>query len=282
MKASVVTVCLNSEAYIGECMDSVKNQRYTELEHVIVDGQSTDRTLEIIDAHKRGYNVKLISEKDSGTHEAIKKALGASSGDIVGWLMSDDLLLPGAVTNVVDKFSKRPDAGVVYGDGLIQPYGQKWATVYFTPPEELIIRHLRYNCFFDVGSFLRRSVLDSVGPYGDLKFAGDYEFYLRASRQFKFAKVDALLGCWRYRPESLSFKSGEERKRVKRENPDITSRIASLEGIEYYSRRILSVMKRQAQLVGSSKVSTGRLLAGIMLSPLNERGQSSCGYLYRE
>lgn len=78
MKVSVVTVCLNSEGYIGECMDSVKNQGFPELEHVIVDGQSTDRTLEIIDAHKHGYNVKLISEKDSGTHEAIQKALRAS------------------------------------------------------------------------------------------------------------------------------------------------------------------------------------------------------------
>ena len=282
MKASVVTVCLNAERYIGECMESVKNQGYPDLEHVIVDGQSSDRTLEIIDSHRRGYNVKLISEKDSGPQEALNKALRASTGDIIGWLGSDDLLLHGAVNNVVEKFSNRPDAGVVYGNGLIQPYGKKWATVYFSPAEESIIRHLRYNCFLDVGSFMRKTVVDGVGQYGDWKFAGDYDFLLRASRQFKFAKVEALLGCWRYRPESLSFGSGGERRRIKMENPDITSRIASLEGIEYYSRRILSVMKRQAQLAGSSQVSTGRLLAGVMLSPLNERGQSCCGYLYRD
>jgi len=281
MKASVVTVCLNSERYIGECMESVKSQGYPDLEHVIVDGQSSDRTLEIIDSHKHGYNVKLISEKDSGPQEAVNKALRISTGDIIGWLGSDDLLLPRAVHNVVDKFSNRADAGVVYGDGLIQPYGQKWATVYFTPPEESIIRHLRYNCFFDVGSFLRRNVLDSVGLFGDLKFAGDYEHYLRASRRFKFAKVDELLGCWRYRPESLSFRSGDERRAVKRQNPDITARIASLEGLEYYSKRILSVMKRQAQLVGNPQVSKGRLFTSIMLSPFIERGQSVCGYLYR-
>ncbi len=278
----MITPCLNAEKYIGECLDSVKNQGYANLEHVIVDGQSSDRTLETIDSHKHGYDVKLISEKDTGPHEAVRKALKASTGDVVAWLGSDDLLLPNAVNRVVDAFSKRTDAAIVYGNGLIQPYGSKWAAVYFTPSEESIIRHLRFNCFFDVGSFFRREVIDDLGGYGSWKYAGDYEFYLRASRKFKFAKVNALLGCWRYRPDSLTWKSRNERDVIKRQNIDITSRIMSLEGIEYYSKRMLSVMRREAHLFNHPNVSKTRLLTSLVLTPFIERGQSFCGYLYRD
>lgn len=281
MRASVVTVCLNAERFIGDCMDSVKIQGYPDLEHVIVDGQSSDRTLEVIDSHRRGYNVKLISEKDSGPQEALNKALRASTGEIIGWLMSDDLLLPGAIKKIVDRFTTRPDAGVVYGDGLIQPYGKKWATVYFAPPEELIIRHLRYSCFFTPGSFFRRTVLDEVGLLGDWKFAGDYEFYLRASRHFKFAKVEAPLACWRFRPESLSLRGADETRLIKMQNSDITSPTASIEGIAYYSKRVLSVMKSQARLARDSRVSKVRLMTSMMLSPISGRGRTLCGYLNR-
>ena len=89
IKFSIITVCFNSEKSILETLKSVNNQSWNNIEHIIIDGDSSDKTLEIIKTH--GHRVtKLVSEKDRGIYNAMNKGLELATGDIVGFLNSDD------------------------------------------------------------------------------------------------------------------------------------------------------------------------------------------------
>ncbi|MBO6012987.1 MAG: glycosyltransferase, partial [Bacteroidales bacterium] len=90
MKVSIVTTCFNREATIGHAIRSVMSQTYPDIEHIVVDGASTDGTLEEIKKCNSPRIAVLISEKDHGCYEALNKGLRAATGDIVCWLHSDD------------------------------------------------------------------------------------------------------------------------------------------------------------------------------------------------
>ena len=88
MKISIITVCFNSENTIFDTLESVQSQNYENIEHIIVDGKSTDNTLNIIKKFK--HVSKIISEKDNGIYDAMNKGIKISNGDIIGFLNSDD------------------------------------------------------------------------------------------------------------------------------------------------------------------------------------------------
>src|SRR6202008_3251199 len=115
MKVSIVTVTYNSARFLEEGINSVKNQDYTDIEHIIIDGGSLDGTLDIIKRHG-GKNVKWISEKDNGMYDALNKGMKLATGDIIGALNSDDVFASSdVVTAIVNCFhNSRIDS--VYGD----------------------------------------------------------------------------------------------------------------------------------------------------------------------
>ena len=90
-KILIVTPCYNAERYIEYCIKSIKSQSYTNFEHIIVDGGSTDGTLDIIRKYEGSYNMRWLSEPDDGMYDAITKGFALSSGDIYAWLNSDDM-----------------------------------------------------------------------------------------------------------------------------------------------------------------------------------------------
>ena len=100
MKVSIITATYNSQDTIQSCIDSIHSQNYENIEHIVVDGNSTDNTLSIIKSNK---NIKFISEKDSGIYEAMNKGLKMASGDIIGILNSDDLLFDSTIIEKVVK-----------------------------------------------------------------------------------------------------------------------------------------------------------------------------------
>ena len=90
MKISVITATYNSQNVIASCLDSISSQTYKNIEHIIVDGKSTDKTLEIINKHPF-QPAKVVSEKDRGIYDALDKGIKNASGDIIGFLHSDDI-----------------------------------------------------------------------------------------------------------------------------------------------------------------------------------------------
>ena len=91
MKVSIITVTHNSAKYLQECIDSVVNQTYRNIEHIIIDGGSTDGTIDII-KHYDNHIAKWVSEADNGIYDAINKGMNLASGEVIGILNSDDML----------------------------------------------------------------------------------------------------------------------------------------------------------------------------------------------
>lgn len=115
MKISIITISFNSEKTIEETIKSVIEQDYDDLEYIIVDGASTDRTMEIVEKYRSKIS-KIISEKDEGISDAFNKGIHLATGDIIGIINSDDMLYPGAIKKLGEYYE--PDVDVYYGDGV--------------------------------------------------------------------------------------------------------------------------------------------------------------------
>lgn len=119
MKVSVITVCYNSANTIRDTLESVKAQSYSNIELIIVDGKSTDKTLDIVREYK-DFITLVISEKDAGIYDAMNKGIRASTGDIVGFLNSDDFYTDReSIQSIVDSFLSNKEVDGVYGDLML-------------------------------------------------------------------------------------------------------------------------------------------------------------------
>jgi glycosyltransferase involved in cell wall biosynthesis len=158
---TIVTPSYNQARFLEATLRSVLEQDYPIIEYLVVDGASTDGSVEII----RRYANRLtwwISEKDSGQPEAINKGLLRARGEFVGWLNSDDIYLPGAVSAAVKVFQSHPEAGLVYGDALAidtngGPFNLMRARQY------TLAELMAFNIICQPAAFMRRSVLEEVG-----------------------------------------------------------------------------------------------------------------------
>jgi len=157
---SIVTPSYNQGRFLEATLRSVLEQDYPNIEFLVVDGASTDNSIGII----RKYADKItwwVSEKDSGQSEAINKGLRRAHGEIVGWLNSDDVYLPGAVSAAVAAFRSHPEAGVIYGDALAidadgRPFNVMHARQYS------LMDLMAFNIICQPAAFMRRSVLEQV------------------------------------------------------------------------------------------------------------------------
>lgn len=157
---SIVTPSYNQARFLEATLRSVQEQEYPNIEYLVVDGASTDNSVEII----RKYADKItwwVSEKDSGQSEAINKGLRRARGEIVGWLNSDDVYLPGAVSAAVAAFRSSPGAAVVYGDALAidadgKPFNVMRARQYS------LVDLMAFNIICQPAAFMRCSVLEQV------------------------------------------------------------------------------------------------------------------------
>lgn len=188
MKVSVITVVYNNETFIANAIESVLSQSYSNIEYIIIDGGSADKTLEIINGYKNRIH-KVVSEKDSGIYDAMNKGIALATGDVVGILNSDDIYYSDKVIEeIAAAFQNNPNADAVYGNLVYceQANINKVVRRWITRPH--------YKTFFDDGEipphpglFVKKSVYNAVGGYNlSYKIAADYEFMIRAFRAARF------------------------------------------------------------------------------------------------
>jgi len=181
MKISVITVCYNSELTLSRALQSVVDQDWSNIEHILIDGASRDGSLEIIDRF-RSHLVHVVSEPDNGIYDAMNKGLDLASGDIVCFLNADDHYSHQKVLSQVAKQMIDHNLDALMGD-----------VAFFHPHEPTrIIRRFRSNRFrpdrlawgwmpAHPALFLRKTVIDRVGRFNtNYRIAGDFEFIIRA------------------------------------------------------------------------------------------------------
>ena len=198
-KISIITVTKNSEKFLPQNILSVKSQKYRNFEHIIVDGNSKDKTIKIIKSHKK--SVKYIkNSKDKGLYHAMNVGIKKSSGDIIGILNSDDIYFKNTLKIVNEYFNKHRDLdflfGSVYKHKLLFGYNPNiinWSFGFYTT--------------HSVGFFIKKKSQLKVGLY-DLKYnySADYDLFLRMIKRFNLkglsTKKSEIFG--RFRPGGLS------------------------------------------------------------------------------
>lgn len=201
MTISIVTPSYNQGQYIERTIQSVLTQGLTHVEYVVMDGGSQDETLEILKRYEN--QLKYISEKDKGQADAVNKGLKLVTGEIIGWLNSDDIYYPGAFKKVEDYFAQHPEIDVVYGDAY--HIDQFDAIIEKYPTESWDIERLKKTCFISQPTvFWRRRVLERYGYLNtELHFCLDYEYWLRlALLGVRFGYLQEILAGSRLYPQT--------------------------------------------------------------------------------
>lgn len=179
MKISIITITYNSAKTLSRALESVQGQTYKQIEHVIVDGASMDGTRELIEAYAARYkNVRWVSEKDDGIYNAINKGIAMATGDVIGFLHSDDVFNSSDSIEQIAHAFERTDADIIYGDLQYCRAGKvvrRWQSNAFHP------RSLKYGWMPPHPTvYVRREVYQQVGSYDEwFRISADYDMILR-------------------------------------------------------------------------------------------------------
>lgn len=174
---SIVMPTRNHARFIRESIDSVLTQNYSCVEFIVIDGASNDGTVDILQSY--GDRIRWISEPDKGQTDAINKGMALVKGDILAYLNSDDILLPGALQRVAGFFQDHPECDLVYGNADYIDLDGKVTGAYATA-EYSFERLMQDNCICQPAAFWRKRIFDRVGFFNaELQTAMDYEYWLR-------------------------------------------------------------------------------------------------------
>ena len=179
-RVSIVTPSYNQGRFLRRTIESVLNQSYPNIEYIVMDGGSTDDSVEILKSY--GERVRWVSERDRGQTDAINRGLARSSGDILAYLNSDDTLEPDAIQAVVNCFEDEPEIGLIYGKANYIDTNDDVIGQYST--REYSFQQLMNDCCVcQPAAFWRSSVAEKIGPFDDkLDMVMDYDYWIRIAK----------------------------------------------------------------------------------------------------
>lgn len=239
---SIITPCLNRMDFIAEALDSALDQDYPNFEHIIMDGGSTDGTLEVL---ARYPHLKIISERDKGMYDALNKGIRIAHGQIIGFLNTDDFYASKSFRAVADTFLQFPDILAVAGTARIfrtnSQNEKEWLYYYkaTTPDQALKKMTLGIPCFN--AWFFRIELFQEIGQFDvSLLYAADREFLIRcALNKISFQSINQVLYNYRQHPGSFTITGNiEHDSKVHIENRIIAEKFRADPGISEEERRI--------------------------------------------
>lgn len=217
MSISIVTPSLNQCMFIPRMIDSLHEQRYSALEHIVFDAGSTDGSIDVWKEWQRKSDrfspVRVFVEPDRGQSDAINKGMRVATGTIVGWLNSDDFLMPGALVKVAEAFERNPEAVVIYGVGAKTDLNGR--VIKKVPFREFCPQRLSY-AFEEVqpAMFFRRDAYWQVSGLDEsLHYAMDWDLLLKLANVGKVVAIPDYLANIRYYPETKTNTGGWRRMR---------------------------------------------------------------------
>lgn len=274
---SIITPSLNQGAYIEDNIKSVLNQNYPNLEHIIIDGCSTDGTIDIL---KKYDHLVWVSEKDGGQSEAINKGFKKANGEIIGWLNSDDCYEPGAFFTVVKELNRARGRYIVSGDcSVIDDEGNTigYCKGRSSGHRDLIKYWDRDYTVPQPSVFFHRDILDRFGYLDEkLHYAMDYDFWLRISKHCRIHYIERPLAMMRAHARAKSSPGCEV---FEREWFQVSKKHwGNLFSISYY-RYMFTALNYRSELMRISTYSRmkelsprefrSRILFSIVSNPLN-------------
>jgi len=245
---SIITPSFNQGKFLEETIQSVLGQDYGRVEYILIDGASTDNSLDII----RKYSDRLsywVSEPDQGQAQAINKGLKQAKGNILGWLNSDDVLLPGTIRRSVEILQAHPEVDVIYGrlermDDLGKPVPTP-----ILPKDrvEFNLGNMLEECTVNqAGAFWRREIMEKVGLLNEsLCYVMDYEYWIRiAIAGGRFKRLPETTARFRLSKDS---KTVGQALPMAREDMQIIQSISGQPGLEVRLGLPVGALQRQAR-----------------------------------
>lgn len=205
---SIITPSYNQGQYIENTIKSVLSQDYSYIEYIIVDGDSTDNTIDIL--KKYDNKIRWISEPDNGQSDAINKGFNMSKGEVVAWLNSDDLYCPGGIKAAVDIFLQCPDVAMIYGDGYeIDEKGE--AIQKFPATQRFDLWKLIYvwDYILQPTVFMKKNSLFDVGLLDtSLNWCMDWDLWIRFAKRYRILYVPVLFAKLRVYRSTKTYSGG--------------------------------------------------------------------------
>jgi len=170
---SIITACYNSEKTISNTIESIIKQKYKNIEFIIIDGKSEDKTLNIIENYKEQIS-KIVSEKDAGIYDAFNKGLKIAKGDLIGFVNSDDVLTPDALEILVKYYNNYPEKDFFFG-----AVKKHWGVLHGYSPWKI---HFTWGFYssHSTGFYVKKEAAKIVGPYNTkYKYSADYDYFYR-------------------------------------------------------------------------------------------------------
>ncbi len=231
---TIITPSYNQGRYIEDTIVSVKNQDYPYIEHIIVDGGSTDNTIDVIKKFENCYNVFWISEPDKGPVDALNKGFYRAKGSIVAWLNSDDYYLTNhVVSTVVNYFNYNGNIHVVSGNGYHVNENKKILRPIITKKELINLNYMRFADFIlQPSTFFKDDCIKGVSLNKSCDYVFDWLFFLKLlEKKFNFMVVDGFWSAYRIHE---AHRTGADNSKRKREIAEMAKRNFGL----YHSQTI--------------------------------------------
>jgi glycosyltransferase involved in cell wall biosynthesis len=252
---SIVTPCLNRASFVAEAIESVLRQAYPRIEHIVVDGGSTDGTLEILAGYR---HVRVISQPDEGVYDGLNKGIRLARGEIIGHLNSDDLYEDGVMPRVASLFASHPSLDAVYGGASVFEDGhdgKRRTIIDYLRPADIGLSPKTVTLGVPIvnARFFRKRVYDRIGLYdASYRIAGDREFLLRV---MEASIPSAIMACrvywYRQHPGSLTInRAGPTRHATLREHLRLAECILRRKGVPSDLKRVCREWHRREAVEG--------------------------------
>lgn len=258
---SIVTPSFNQAGFIREALQSTQAQSYSNYEHLVFDGMSTDGTVELLQhlSLLPGWDkISWLSEKDSGQSEALNKGFRQAKGDIIGWLNSDDRYLPDCFARVVQAFEENPDVDIIYGDyRVVDEFGKVIRIKREIEFSKFILLYHRVLYIPTTATFFRSRIFKENNWLEErLQYAMDLELFIRlADKGYRFMHISTILADFRLQPNSKTCSAADLQRREHREvvystvPPFHAIESPSVRSLALFLLRSIAVVKRCSEKV---------------------------------
>jgi glycosyltransferase involved in cell wall biosynthesis len=266
MKLSIVTPSFNQGRFLEQTILSVLNQDYADIEYIIIDGGSTDESVDIIRRYEK-HLAYWVSEKDRGQAHAINKGLEKATGDVFAFINSDDVYLPGAFRAVVEYFRKHPSCEWLCGETIL--FGPEIETVLAPTRVPKTAAHALSWAYVAAqpGMFWKREIL-TEGFQERWRYCFDNEMYARLLiRGHKCEHLPVPIATYRYHAESKTVAEGEKFDREFDEIAEMYQKELKGKGRRWTVGTLLLRRSYQASRTGDTKTSAKYLLRSLLIHP---------------